>query len=104
MKELTILLQKQFDKMCATGKLFRSTLSGKDLWDLYLSGFSKTEDPIFRDPNSSEHNCNNCNNFIRRYGNILAVDENYNIMTMFDIEAKEEYVHTIAGLSKALKN
>ena len=41
MKELNKLLQTQFEKMCATGKLFRSSLSGEDVWKLYLSSFKK---------------------------------------------------------------
>jgi len=56
MKQLNALLQAQFDRMCATGKLFRSTLTGQEVWDMYLLGFGN--DPVFRDPESSEHNCN----------------------------------------------
>lgn len=89
MKQLNIALQAQFNKMWATGKLFRSALTGQDVWDLYMSGFG--QDAIFRDPQSSEHNCNQCKSFIRRYGNIVAVDENNNIMTIFDVEAPDEY-------------
>lgn len=102
MKNLTIKIQAQFDKMCKTNRLFRSSLTGKEVWDLYLSSFEK--DPIFRDPESSEHNCNLCNNFIRRYGNIVALDENYNIMTIFDVETSGEYEPVVKALSKKLKN
>ena len=56
--------------MCQTGKLFRSTMTGREVWDLYLDSFE--EDPIFRDPQSSEHNCNLCNNFIRRLTLIIV--------------------------------
>lgn len=97
-------IQKQFTKMCNTGKLFRSSLTGQQVWDLYLKGFTKEQDPIFRDPASSSHNCNNCNNFMRRYGNIVAIDEDHNIMTIFDVECDEEYQDTANGLSKALKS
>ena len=104
MVELTKLMQLQFDKMCATGKLFRSSLSGQEVWNLYINGFETKYNPIFRDPQSSTHNCNLCNNFIRRYGNIVAIDENYEIMTMFDIDAPEEFVTVAKNISKALKN
>lgn len=33
MKKLTNLMQEQFDKMCQTGMLFRSNVSGQELWD-----------------------------------------------------------------------
>jgi len=104
MKELTKLLQSQFEKMYATGKLFRSAKSGATIWKLYLEGFKKEHDPIFRDPESTIHNCNLCNNFIRRYGNIIAIDENLDIITLFDIEAPEEYAQSMEILSGALKS
>lgn len=102
MKELTKLLQAQFDKMCATGKLFRSNVSTREIWKLYLQGFGT--DPIFRDPESSLHNCNLCNNFIRRYGNIVAIDSDGNLMNMFDTEIEEKYNNSFKLMSQALKS
>jgi hypothetical protein len=102
MKEFNKVIQAQFDKMCKTGKLFRSSLTGQQVWDLYLKGFDK--DPIFRDPESSVHNCNLCNNFIRRYGNIVSIDENYNIMTIFDVTTTEEYQNSADKASLALRS
>lgn len=104
MIEFTKSIQLQFDKMCATGKLFRSSLTGAEVWNLYINGFTKEQNPIFRDPESSTHNCNLCNNFIKRYGNIVAVDEEYNIITMFDVvDAPEEYESVLKLLSESLK-
>lgn len=104
MNELTKLLQAQFDKMCATGKLFRSSLTGQQVWDLYINGFEKKHNPIFRDPNSSYHNCNLCNNFLRRYGNIVAIGADFSTMTLFDVDAPEEYATVVKSISNALKN
>lgn len=103
MIEFTKGIQSQFDKMCATGKLFRSSLTGQQVWDLYINGFEKKYNPIFRDPASTMHNCNLCKNFIRRYGNIVAIDENYNLVSMFDLEAPEEFITVAKSISKALK-
>lgn len=66
------LLQGRFDQMTKTGTLFISSVEGDVLWREYLKGFGN--DPIYRDPASSVHNCNNCHNFIRRYGRIVALD------------------------------
>jgi hypothetical protein len=44
-------LQAQFTRLCQQQKLFRSSVSGAEIWDLYLAGFEN--DPIFRDPNST---------------------------------------------------
>lgn len=87
---LTKQMQEQFNKMCSTGKLFRSSLSGQQVWDLYLGSFKN--DPVYRSPESSVHNCNLCKSFLRRYGNIVAVDSDYKLMTIFDTVSDEEYV------------
>lgn len=101
MKAFQKVVQTKFGEMSATGKLFRVALSGQEIWDLYLSSFGN--DPIFRDPASSVHNCNHCKNFIRRYGNIVSIDEGYNITTMFDVDADEEFANTAKVLSAAIK-
>lgn len=102
MKQFTDQLQEHFNKMCATGKLFRSSISGDKLWDLYLESFE--QDPVFRDPNSSVHKCNHCNNFMRRYGNIVAIVDN-KVVSMFDFESSDpEYANTTVMLGEALRN
>lgn len=102
MKELREKMQAQFDKMCATSKLFRSTITGREVWDMYLKSFPTEHNPIFRDPNSTVHNCNLCNNFIRRYGNIVALDEYLNIMTIWDVEIDGEYSDSVKTISDKL--
>ena len=103
MTSFTKKVQEQFVRMEQSGKLFRVELTGQQVWDLYLSSFSKENNPTFRDPNSTSHNCNHCSNFIRRYGNIVSIDENYNIMSMFDVDADDEYKDTAVALSKAIR-
>ena len=83
MEELIINLKEQFQKMCSTGKLFRANISGREVYQFYLMAFPEGSDPMFRSPESTTHNCNNCNNFIKRYGNIVSVDENGELNTLF---------------------
>ena len=97
-------LQKQFAKMCSFGKLFRVKLTGREVWDKYLLSFSKENNPVFRDPESTVHNCNHCKNFVRRYGNIVALDENGNIITLFDFSIDGEFGDTVKVLSKYIKS
>lgn len=96
-------VQEKFAEMSKTGKLFRVELKGDEIWDLYINSFPAEQNPIFRDPNSTTKNCNHCKNFIRRYGNIVAVDENNTITTMFDVDGGEEYGNTVKALTKAIK-
>ena len=104
MKNLNKKMQECLDKMTATGKLFVSNVSGKELWGIYLNSFKPEYNGIFRDPASSEHNCKNCYNFIKNYGNIVAIDSDLNILTMFDFIADEEYKDSINNMATKLKN
>ena len=86
-------------------KLFRVKMSGDSVQETYINGFKEGQNPIFRDPNSSEHNCNNDKNFIRRYGNVVAIDDNNEIITMFDIDVEGTiYFDTIENLKNVLKS
>lgn len=104
-KEFSKLIYNNFVNLTITGKLYRSEIGGAKVYETYLNSFNREDNPIFRDPNSSTHECNLCNNFIRRYGNIVAIDANYNIVTMFDIELPEdnEYYNSCKAISELLK-
>lgn len=102
-KEFNLKIQEQFTRM-QEYKLFRLNISGQQIWDAYLNGFLPEENPVFRDPNSSSHNCNNDQNFIRRYGNVVVIDNNFNIVSMFDIDVKEtNYEHSVQNVRRLIK-
>lgn len=92
-KDFNNLLKDKFETIQKNYLLFRSSINGDELWNLYLKSFKEGDDPVFRDPNSSYHNCNNDKNFIRRYGNIVGIDKNYNIVTMFDLNIPKESIY-----------
>ncbi len=102
-QDFVLSIQKKFADMCTSGKLFRSSISGQQVWDQYLKGFTKDQDPIFRDPESSQHNCNLCKNFVRRYGNIVSINPDNSTSTMFDVITDEEYQGTASKLSEMIK-
>lgn len=103
-REFNRQIQNQFDQM-QQYKLFRLNCSGQQIWDTYLAGFTREEDPVFRDPQSSTHTCNNDKNFIRRYGNMVAIDNDYNLMTLFDVDVTGSiYENTIKNLRKFLQS
>lgn len=103
-EEFASLIKEQFSLMAKTGKLFVSSVSGDTLWDLYLKSFTPQDNPIFRDPNSSSNNCNRDKHFIKTYGNIVATDDNNNIITMFDIDVEgSSYYNSVTAVKDALK-
>ncbi|AGO47717.1 hypothetical protein Phi17218_184 [Cellulophaga phage phi17:2_18] len=104
MKEFNTKIQKQLDKISKGGKLFRVELTGEEIWSLYLNSFEKGDDPVFRDPESTVHNCNHCNNFIRRYGNVVAINKDMEIESIFDVDIEGEFKPVAAAMAKAIRN
>lgn len=88
--------KEHFKKMCSSGRLFRANISGREIYQFYLMAFPDGTNPVFRDPSSSTHNCNNCNNFIKRYGNIVSVNENGELVTLFGADGIPEPHATVA--------
>jgi len=102
-KDFNKKIQEQFSRMQQTGMLFRANVSGQDLWEVYLNSF-KTK-LKFRDPESSEHDCNNCRNFIKRYGNIVAIMPNGEIESLFsNVTEIGEYSTSALLLDASIKN
>lgn len=103
-KNLTPKLQSQLELISKTSQLFVSSISGQDIWEAYINSFTKDDNPVFRDPESSYKNCNLCKNFLRRYGNLIGINENYELVTLWDIENVEEYSNSFNKMSHLLKN
>ena len=102
-KQFNQKIQEQFTAM-QRYQLFRLNITGQQIWDAYINGFTPEENPIFRDPESSTHNCNNDKNFVRRYGNIVAIDENYNIISFWDIDvAGTEYFNAVQNVQALVR-
>ena len=98
------ILDENLKKCMTRGILFRVDVSGEKIWETYLQGFSKENDPVFRDPNSSEHNCNCCHNFFHHFGNIVGLDENLEIVTLFDgSEFPDEYKKSFADCARLVR-
>lgn len=105
MQIITIAMNNHFKKMVSSGQqLYRVNCSGATLWNVYIGGYGK--DPIFRDPQSSEHNCNACRHFIEHYGNIVTLNDDNSFTSIFDFDipkaGMEEYGNSIIALRKAI--
>lgn len=104
MQTVQIAIQKALDLMVSKSvALYRVGISGDDLYESYLNSYEV--DPVFRDPESSVHNCNHCRNFIRRYGNIVGIDAEGELITLFHFtsEVSEEYEDTFILMNLLIK-
>lgn len=89
-RSMDTVLQNNFNKMIeGDKKLFRVNIPGETLVEKYLGSFKVYT--IFK--NSSEHDCNACKSFIKKYGNVVSIDSNLNMRSIFDIEEEHEYKH-----------
>lgn len=104
-KKFADAVSNRFTEIQKRGILFKSSVSGDDLWNTYIKSFKKGDDPVFRDPESTQHTCNLDKNFIRRYGNVVAIDDNMNIITMWDVDLQKDsvYLSSIKKMSSVLK-
>jgi hypothetical protein len=91
------LMQGQFNKIVATGKLYTVDPDRDKVWLTYLDAFSEE----FR----QENNCNCCKSFLRQYGGIVGIDDKNQIITLWDFETDDpEYASSIKALGDYIRS
>lgn len=63
-------------------KLFRVEVDKDLIWSTYLNSFPEEE--------RQEHNCNCCRQFIKNWGNVVAIKNN-KVITFWDFKCEEPY-------------
>ena len=82
-------LFNHFNENMAPRKLFVVDIDWEFLWNMYLDGFPKELNPIFRE--RRELDCSACRSFFKRMANVVAIDEdNGEYVTLFAGETQEE--------------
>ena len=99
-RDFKLSVQSQFEKMSGY-PLFRVNVSGDELWELYLKSFPEGINLIFRE--RTKHDCSACRHFIKKVGNVVAIDENYNVVSMWDVQTVEPYQTVANVLSEKVK-
>lgn len=59
------------------------TLPGDNLWATYLAAFPEGTNMLYRE--RTEHDCSCCKNFIRQYGNVVAIVDGA-VTSMWDVQ------------------
>lgn len=82
--------------------LFVVNVDNTKIWELYLDSFPKKENPIFRE--RRVYDCNCCKHFFRNIGNVIGINENNQIVSIWDIETGDEIFDKVCQkLSKEIK-
>lgn len=81
------LVAETFQSMCKKApSVFVSRATGDDLYAAYLAAFPEGTNPLFQ--KATEHDCSCCKGFIRRVGNIVTVNDDGHVNTVWDKAAK----------------
>ncbi len=97
---LKLAVAKQFSDM-QKYPLFRSSITGDELWAAYLEAFPPGTNPTFRE--RTEHDCSACRHFIRSIGNVVAVIDG-EIRSLWDVGDVDEPYRSVVARMAALVN
>ena len=75
------------DMFDSRSKLFVVATDKDVIWDLYMDSFPVGTNEIYRV--RREHDCSCCKNFIRTFGNVVAIQGN-KVVTIWDFDAQSE--------------
>lgn len=103
-KEFRTLLQKHFDEMVkGENPLFITDADEDKLYNLYLDSFPAGTNELFR--KRREYDCSCCRRFVKNIGKLVAFDENYKIVTVWDFDAKSaKYQPVVDALAAYVKS
>lgn len=96
-KEFRDMVHDRMAKLEQDGYLFfTSTRTRDEVWDAYLNAYPEGTNEVFRERRS--YDCNNCAKFVRRAGNLIAINETGDRTTVWDVAAPGYYGAVAASM------
>lgn len=89
---------EHFKEMMQTSNLFLVDIDKDEIYKKYLDSFPKEIKETYR--TNPWHDCTVCRRFIQQYGNIIAIDENYNIISLFNFPTNDEYAEVMKSMDE----
>jgi hypothetical protein len=89
-----------FQAVVKAPQVYVTGVDGDTLYQRYLAAFPEGTNPIFK--KQTEHECSCCKHFIRRAGNVVSVNDQGLIRTIWD-EAVEKAPHPYNTVASALR-
>lgn len=82
-KQFKQLQQEHFANLVdGQNVLFTADINKDELWETYLNSFPAGTNEVFRE--RQEYDCSCCKQFVRQFGSVVAIDEDYNLVTIWD--------------------
>lgn len=101
-KEFQKVFAKHSKKVLSYNNLFILDVDKDLLWETYLESFPKEFNQIYRE--RREHDCSCCRSFVKHVGALVAVDDNYEIVTLWDFDTSdEEYQPVLEAMRNLLR-
>ncbi len=101
-KNFTALMEEKFQTLVKNHKnLYLTDVSKDDIWEMYLNSFPSGTNKMYKE--RREYDCNHCKQFLRPYGNIVAI-ENNKLISIWDIDAPGYYKEVADKLSSFVKS
>lgn len=84
--------------MLASGaKLYQTSVDPDELWNVYLDSMTEDMNPLFR--TRTEHDCQTCRQFIKRFGGLVTINPTtLRPTTIWDFDAPEPYGAVVSAL------
>lgn len=99
-KNLKEAVRAQFDKM-AKRQLFTVMVDKDAMWNLYLDSFPAGANEIFKI--RREYDCDCCKGFIRGVGNVVCVDDNLELVSIWDIKTDKTFQPVMDAMAGFVK-
>ncbi len=94
-------IEKQFDKM-KKNDLYITSVNRDDVWEKYLDSFPKGTNNMFKE--RREYDCSTCRIFLKNIGNVVAINGNNELISVWDVEVEGYYQEVADALSIYVKN
>ena len=102
-KDFKLKVEKKFQELVDNNDvLFLTDVEKDTIWDKYLSSFPNGTNNIFVE--RGEYECNTCKQFLRPYGNVVAINKDGELTSIWDIEVDGYYQEVANELSKLVKS
>jgi len=83
--------------------LFVVDVDRDELWELYLNSFPPGTNEVYRERRA--HDCSCCRHFIKRLGNVVMIDDDNEVVTIWDFDAgSDTYQPVVDALAEHISN